>query len=93
MKIAAADTVADVVDDDSSAGVVVEVDAGDDRIGDEDALCTADDLPSTSMRYCECQGDFGVDMAAAEVENDMDSVAPEHVVIDVDTDMGMIDNY
>ena len=47
MKIAAADTVAGFVDEDSSAGIVVDVDGGGDRTGAEDALCTEDDLPST----------------------------------------------
>lgn len=45
MKNAAADTVAGFVDEDSSAGIVVDVDV--DRTGAEDALCTKDDLPST----------------------------------------------
>jgi len=56
MKISAADTAAVdgdssagavVCGDDSSAGIVVDVDVGGDRTGAEDALCTEDDLPST----------------------------------------------
>ena len=47
------------------------------------------------MRYCESQGEFGVDIAAEPaVAVGADIVAADHVVvIDADNDLGMHNNY
>lgn len=46
------------------------------------------------MRYCESQGEFGVDIAAEPaVAVGADFVDADHVVIDVDNDLGMHDSY
>ena len=47
------------------------------------------------MRYCESQGEFGVDIAAeTDVAVGADIVAADHVVvIDADNDLGMHNNY
>jgi hypothetical protein len=46
------------------------------------------------MRYCESQGDFGVDIAAEpDVAVGADIVDADHVAIDVDNDLGMHDSY